>query len=133
MYAAFARGDIAGVLAHLSDDIDWRLNIDPNAPGAKSVTTARAFRGRAQVQEFFAIVGHDLEIHSFEQKSFLAGENEVAVRVVEDITVRETGRRVRIDSIHLFTFDATGRVTRFREYLDTLLAADAWGAVQEKR
>jgi uncharacterized protein len=133
MYAAFGRGDIAGVLAHLSDDVDWRLNVDQTAPGAKAVPDFRPFRGRADVQNFFNLLGSDLEFHSFEPQSFLAGDNEVAARVIMEMTVRKTGRRLRLESMHVFTFDAAGRITRFREFLDTLAAAAAWGSVQEKR
>ena len=133
MYAAFGRGDIAGVLAHLSDDVDWQLNVDSSAPGAKHVPDFRPFRGRAAVQEFFQLIGADLEFHAFEPQAFFAGEHEVAVRVRMDLTVRKTGRRLKVESMHVFSFDAAGRITRFREYLDTLAAAAAWDVVQEKR
>jgi hypothetical protein len=133
MYAAFGRGDIAGVLAHVTETIDWRINVDPAAPGAKAVPILRPFRGRGDVQEFFGILARDLEFHSFEPVAFLTGENEVAARVRMEWTVRKTGQRAREESIHLFTFDEKGQVSRFVEFTDTLTAAAAWGVVQEKR
>jgi hypothetical protein len=133
MYAAFGRGDIAGILAHLTDNIDWHLNVDPAAPGAKQVPDFRPFRGRADVQEFFKIIGSDLEFHSFQPQTFFAADNEVAVRVTMDLTVRKTGRRTKLESMHVFTFDASGRVSRFVEYLDSLAATAAWDVIQEKR
>jgi uncharacterized protein len=133
MYAAFGRGDIAGILSHLTEDIDWSINVDPAAPGAKGVPDFRPFRGRGEVQTFFQLLGSDLEFHGFEPQAFFANENEVAVRVLMDMTIRKTGRRLKLESMHVFTFDASGRISRFREYLDTLAAAAAWGSVQEKR
>jgi hypothetical protein len=35
--------------------------------------------------------------------------------------------------MHVFTFDASSRVSRFVEYLDSLAAAAAWGVIDEKR
>jgi uncharacterized protein len=132
MYAAFGRGDIPGILAHLTDNVEWRLNVDQNAAGAKAVPDFRPFRGRADVQEFFTAIGRDLEFHSFEPVSFLVGGQEVAARVFMELTVRRTGRRIRLESMHHFTFDEKGRVTRFVEFLDSLGVASAWGAVQAK-
>ena len=34
MYAAFGRGDLPALLSHLTDNVDWRLNVDAAAPGA---------------------------------------------------------------------------------------------------
>jgi uncharacterized protein len=133
MYAAFGRGDIAGILSHLTEDVDWSLNVDPAAPGAKAVPDFRPFRGRADVQTFFQLIGADLEFHGFEPQAFFIGENEVAARVRMDMTIRKTGRRLKLESMHVFTFDATGKIRKFREYLDTLAVAAAWGTVQEKR
>jgi uncharacterized protein len=132
MYAAFGRGDIPGILEHLTENVDWRLNVDQNAAGAQAVPDFRPFRGRAAVQEFFATLARDLEFHSFEPVSFLVGGQEVAARVFMELTVRRTGRRIRLESMHHFTFDEKGRVSRFVEFLDSLGVATAWGAVQAK-
>jgi ketosteroid isomerase-like protein len=133
MYAAFGRGDIPGILSHLTENVDWRVNVDPAAPGAKAVPILRAFRGRNDVQEFFAIIGRELEFHSFTPVSFLAGDNQVAAHVRMEWTMRKTGQRAREEAMHLFTFNEKGQVSQFREFTDTLLAAAVWGAVQEKR
>jgi hypothetical protein len=133
MYAAFGRGDVAGILAHVADHIDWRLNVDPSAPGAKAVPDFRPFRGRADLQEFFKIVGTDCEFHAFQPTTFFTADHEVAVRVTMDLTVRRTGRRTKLESMHVFTFDASGRVTRFVEYFDSLAVTAAYGAIEEKR
>ena len=130
MYAAFGRGDLPALLAHVSEDVDWGLNVDPKAPGAAAVPDFRPFRGRKGVEEFFAIVAHGVEFHSFQPLSFLTGGNEVAVRLSYDVTFRRTGRRLKLEAIHHFTFNERGQVGRFLESFDTLAVAAAWGAVK---
>ena len=132
MYAAFGRGDIPTLLSHVADEVDWRLNVDPSAPGASRIPDFRPFRGKEGVQAFFSIIGADLELHSFQPLSFLTGANEVVARLEMDLTVRSTGRRSRLESLHYFAFDADGRVKRFVEYLDTLAVAAGWDAIEAK-
>lgn len=132
LYAAFGRGDIPALLAGLHPDVDWKLNVDPAAPGVKHIPDFRPFRGRADVAQFFTELARDLEFHAFTPAAFFSGGDEVLVRVHMDITVRRTGRHLSVESIHAFKFDEQGLVTRFREYLDTLAAATAWDVVQAK-
>ncbi len=129
LYAAFARGDITTLLAGLREDVRWGLNVEPAAPGASAVPTFRACSGRVEVAEFFAGLGRDLEFHTFAPQSFTAGAREVACLLVIETTVRATGRRVRVESLHHFSFDETGLVSRFREFTDTLAVAAAWGKI----
>jgi len=51
LYAAFGRGDIAGVLAELAEDVDWAAE----AAGSGAPWYG-AFRGRAAVPDFFAAI-----------------------------------------------------------------------------
>ena len=132
MYSAFGRGDIPALLSSLSNEIDWRINVDPAAPGAKRIPDFRPFRGKEGVQAFFSIIDSELEFHSFQPVSFLTGGNEVAVRVQMELTVRSTGQRMKTESIHYCTFGADGKLVRFVEYMDTLGAAAAWDVIQAK-
>ena len=132
MYAAFGRGDVAGILAHLHPNVDWKLNVDPAAPGASSIAPMRPRRGPTEVGEFFKDVAAGLDFHAFKPQSFMANEHEVAARVQMDFTVRSTGRRTTVESMHHFVFDDKGKVTRFTEFLDSLGEAAAWGKVQAK-
>ena len=52
LYAAFGRGDIPTLLSHLSEEVDWRLNVDQEAPGANRIPDFRPFRGREGVRAF---------------------------------------------------------------------------------
>ena len=132
MYAAFGRGDIPALLSYISNEVDWRLNVDFAAPGAKRIPDFRPFRGKEGVQAFFSIIGAELEFHSFQPMSFLAGGNEVSARVQMDLTVRSTSRRMQTESIHYFTFGPDGKLIRFVEYADTLGIAAGWNVIAER-
>lgn len=41
--------------------------------------------------------------------------------------MRTTGKRIQDEEIHLFRFDASGKVVELRHYLDTLKHAEALG------
>lgn len=123
IYAAFGRGDIPAILAQLSDDIDWEYGA-----GAAPVPWLQPLRGRAQVPQFFQALMQHLEITRFEVKHLLAGGSPEAPLVVGIVdlqaTARATGRvLVETDEVHLFHFDASGRVARFRHRADTWLQA----------
>jgi ketosteroid isomerase-like protein len=130
LYAAFARGDIATILGALRDDVDWHVNVDLSAPGVAQVPTFRPCHGPRSVGGFFTALAETAEIHSFQPVSFLGGDREVAVRIVMEFTARPTGRRMKMESMHHFTFDASGKVARFVDFLDTLGDAAALGAIR---
>ena len=132
LYAAFGRGDIPSLLAGVSSEVDWGINVDPSAPGAKRIPDFRRFRGRDGVRAFFSIIDAELEFHSFVPVSFLSGGNEVVARVQMDLTVKSTGRRMSSESMHLFVFDEARQLIRFTEYMDTLASASAWDVIEAK-
>lgn len=133
MYAAFGHGDIPAILARLHPEVKWGLNVDLVAPGASGSALFRLFTGPAGVGEFFALLARDLEFHSFEPVGFTANHLEVVGRVFIDSSVKSTRRRVRVESLHHFTFDSDGKLVRFREFTDTLAIASAWGTVVAAR
>jgi ketosteroid isomerase-like protein len=122
MYAAFAAGDIAGVMAHLADDIDWEHDWHGRPP-----SLFRPGRGHARVQAFFAELARDWEFRRFEPQGFLAGGNQVAVPVQLEIVHRATGAVVRDLEMHLWTFGADGKVARMRHLIDTAQVIAAEG------
>jgi len=70
------------------------------------------------VPKFFESLS-ELEITRFEPLAFLEGDGMVAVPLRVELTVRATGRKVRDLEVHLWTFGADGKVTRFRHVVDT--------------
>ena len=121
MYAAFERGDLASILSHLADEVDWATNVSPEVPGCASSPAYRPCHGRAAVPQFFESNAASFEFHRFAPRAFLTNGQEVAVTVEFELTARRTGRRFSTEAMHLWTFDADGQVVRFREFEDTAL------------
>jgi ketosteroid isomerase-like protein len=114
IYDSFGRGDIASILGHMSDDVEWEYGLTP-----MGVPWLEPRRGRHEVPRFFeAMAGFDL--HRFQPKTFLANESVVVVLIDVDLTVKSTGKRiVEEDEVHIWYFDSQGRVTRFGHKLDS--------------
>jgi ketosteroid isomerase-like protein len=114
IYEAFGRGDVPAIIESLSDDVEWEHDsVDHGIPWLKPG------RGKQHVLSFLGIVGTDLEIAKFDVRSLLAAERQVAAVIEIDALVRATNKRLHDLELHLWTFDAQGRVTRFRHVADT--------------
>src|SRR6478672_2061561 len=74
MYAAFGRGDIPGVLNHLTDDVVWTTY----APSDK-IPWAGKLQGKDGVGKFFSLLNEAVEFSKFEPKEFIANGNKVVV------------------------------------------------------
>lgn len=116
MYAAFGRGDADTFMSHLHDDVRWE-QWDSNEAQRAAVPYLLPRNGKASVPGFLAAAG-GLEMHDLRVLSFLANENQVAVEVEIEFTVKATGKRLRDQELHLWTL-AGGKVTRLRHYIDT--------------
>lgn len=122
IYAAFGRGDVPAILACLADDVQWEYATAPNP-----VPWLQPLRGRDQVPRFFDTLMSQVEFHRFAPTRVLADGLLVVGLCDFEATVRATGKRIdEVDEVHLFHFDAQGRVARFRHRADTWL--HAWGA-----
>jgi uncharacterized protein len=114
IYAASSSGDIQTILSLLRDDIEWEYD----APES-DVPWLKPRRGRADVAQFFEALTL-LDLNMFTPKHFVADGALVLVLVDEDVLVKATGKRiVDVDQVHLWHFDASGLVARFRQRLDT--------------
>ena len=77
------------------------------------------------MQSFFDEVGR-LHFHDFQVVDVIGNGARVVGLVVADFTVAQTGRRLRDEEVHLWSFDTAGRVVGFRHYADT--ARQIWAA-----
>ena len=118
IYAAFGQGDVPAILARLAPHIEWDHWIDHSAQraGHPLLLERRDAQGAG---EFFQAVGETLAIHEFKVLDVFGEGRQVAVEVMIDCTYRATGRRIRDEELHLWTFDDAGQVVRFRHYVDT--------------
>ena len=113
-YAAFQRGDIAAVLALLSDDVEWRAVIGTEGV----VPTSGLRRGRAGVGEFFQQLSTATAFEAFEPREFIAQGDQVAVVGRYKGKALATGKPYDSEWVMVFTV-RNGKVVRFREYADS--------------
>jgi ketosteroid isomerase-like protein len=120
IYAAFGRGDIGAILGHLAPEVEWEHDaVDHGIPRLKQR------RGPAEVARFFETLGA-LEFKRFEPKQFLVGDNAVAATIGIELAAKATGKPIRDLELHLWTFGADGKVTRFKHLVDTHQHFLAW-------
>ncbi|MGY1639904.1 nuclear transport factor 2 family protein [Geodermatophilus sp. SYSU D00703] len=116
IYAAFGRGDVPAILAALADDVRWEEWADNTAQRA-GVEHMTPRRGPAEVVAFFEIVG-GWTLRRFEVLDIIGDGRQVVAEVSGSFDL-PNGARLDDEELHLWTFDGTGRVTRFRHYADT--------------
>lgn len=113
LYAAFGRGDVAGVVGGLSADIDWQT-LGP----AKDYPVFGPRKGKAAVQEFFAQVAATEDFSDFSPREFFAAGDKVFALGSYAGKIKQTGKPFSCEWAHVFTFGG-GKVSRFREFTDT--------------
>jgi len=122
LYAAYARREFEVLLAAMTADVEWYSG------GRKEDFPVMGPRkGTAQVREFFLMVAELLEFSEFVPDEFYTDKDKVIVLGHYAMTLRKNGRKVASDWVHIFTFK-DGKVTKFREFLDTAALADAYRA-----
>jgi hypothetical protein len=125
IYEAFGRGDVPGLLEHISDDVQWEAWADNTAQKA-GVGWLRPRHGKAGVAEFFQLIAEELDIQEFQVLSLMAGGNQVAVEFVIAARLKKGEGGYRDEEMHLWTFGDDGKVVRLRHYLDTAKHMATW-------
>jgi uncharacterized protein len=119
-YAAFTRGDVAAVLAQLTDDVEWEIPQIPNVP----YTGLR--RGKDAVEEFFRVLAQSEDVQAFEPYAYVSKNDMVIALGRYAARVKSNGRTAEFDWVHVFRFRGD-KVSGWREYLDTLSLANVYG------
>ena len=118
IYEAFGKGDGPGFLSHLAEDVEWEQWADNQAVAA-GVPWLQPYTGRDAVGGFLAAAAQ-MEIVDLQILNMMEGGNEVAVSFVIEAKLPQCGgRSYRDEEIHLWTFNADGKVARLRHYIDT--------------
>lgn len=125
IYEAFGRGDVPAILELYAEDIRWEHHPTGNTAQDEDVPYMRPRNGREEVAGFFQDIDEDFEMNSFNPRAFLESDGLVAALIEFELTVKETGKRVRDEEIHLIEFGPDGKVTGFRHFLDTAKAIEA--------
>ena len=114
IYAAFGRGDVAGVLANVTDDTEWGFN----GGQPQVVPWHGPFRGKAELPKFFGALMENVDISAFEPREFMASGDHVIVHLHVAYTVRKTKRKVDEEQLHWWTLRG-GKVSRLNHFEDT--------------
>lgn len=111
-YEAFARGDMAAVLADMHADIEWHQ--------AQGLAHGGVYQGIDEVRRnVFEPLDRDWwEEFVVTPQEFIDAGPDVVVLGRYRGTARETGKTLDVPFVHVWTFD-DGRATRFRQFLDT--------------
>lgn len=122
-YQSIKAGDNQSFLNALAEDVQWQL------PEMKNVPFAGMWQGRDQVEQFFSKVAETQDVVEFEPEEFIAQGNQVVVLGNFLMRVKSTGRDSRSDWAHAWTVK-DGKITHFREYVDTAVVSNAHTAAQ---
>jgi ketosteroid isomerase-like protein len=124
-YASFLRGDTAGVLALLDDQVDWR----PVIGAGRHVPTSGARRGTAQVAEFFKQVAASTTFSRFEPREYVAQGDKV-VALGHYTATTSGGGAFDSDFVMIFTVRG-GKIVAFQELLDSAALNAAFPATMQ--
>ena len=113
MYDAFGRGDIGTVLAALDPDVEWW-----EAENFIYADNNPYVGPDAVLQGVFARIGGEWEGFSVSPKEVLDAGDTVVGHGHYSGKFRNTGRDVRAQFAHLFTF-RDGKIVKFQQYTDT--------------
>jgi len=117
-YAAFSRGDMAGILAQLDENIEW---IAPEVPG---MTAGGKKHGHEGVLDFFHAVNECWEFQAFEPREFIAKGDVLVVEGYYRAKARKTGLVAESHWVMIWRF-RNGKCAHFQEYTDTAALAKA--------
>jgi ketosteroid isomerase-like protein len=118
IYAAFGRGDIPAILDTLAADVAWEAWADNSAAKA-GVPWLIPRHGKTGAAEFFGLIGYTFIVRNFRVLSLMDGGDQVAAEFEVECDVPSAGGHYRDEEMHLWTFDASGKVNRLRHYTDT--------------
>jgi uncharacterized protein len=118
-YQAFGRGDVAAMLAAMSENFEW----DSRYPAG--VPIGGVWKGHDGVLSLLKTLGETEDVLSFAIQEFIAQGDKVVVLGVEEIRAKSTGRTYRNEWVHVWAVQ-NGRLARLRTYNDTAAVVAAF-------
>jgi ketosteroid isomerase-like protein len=111
VYEAFARGDVAAVLAAMTDDVEWHE--------AEGMPYGGVYRGGdAVAQNVFGPITTDIPDFAVTPAEMIASGDTVAVVVRYTGTGKNTGEELDLKVVHIWNV-RDGKIERFRQFADT--------------
>jgi ketosteroid isomerase-like protein len=118
LYAALARGDVAGAVALMSPQIEW-------LEAERTPYYAGLVVGPDKVVEtVFKPVNKDFENFAIAELDYITQGSRTAARGVYRGRRRQTGRELRAPFVHVWQV-VDGKIVRFTQYTDSAAWADA--------
>jgi uncharacterized protein len=112
IYAAFATGDVPGVLGAFDSEIEWYE--------AEGMPYGGLHRGPdAVAQNVFGPITEDVENFAVSPEEFIASGDTVAAVVRYTGTGKATGKQLDVPVVHIWDIRA-GKLVRFRQFIDTV-------------
>ena len=122
VYAAFKRGDRAAMLAVFAENIKL-----VSEPGAGELPWAGVYEGHAGVETQQDRLAEHAEVSDLEELDFLVSENQVAVVLRLEMTLKKDGQKVSFPRyVQLWTFDESAKVASVCEVYDPTELLAAW-------
>ncbi len=118
MYAAFSRGDVAGIMAHVADDVLW----EAEGPAELKFTGIR--RGKNDTLGFFTAIGDEHQSPVLNMTEFLSSGDSVAAFGRYACTLTRSGKWVDTPIAHLFKFK-NGKVVQYTNLFNTAAFVEA--------
>ena len=115
IYAAFAVGDVPGVLSAFADQIEWY-----EAEGMPYGGLHRG--GEAVAQNVFGPITEDIEGFAVTPEEFIGSGESVAVVARYTGTGKVTGKPLDQTAVHVWDIEGD-EVVRFRQFMDTVMFA----------
>lgn len=116
VYAAFAEGDVPGVLGAFADQIEWY-----EAEGMPYGGLHRG--GEAVAQNVFGPISEDVEGFAVTPEEFMTSGDSVAVVVRYTGTGKVTGKPLDQTAVHIMDLEGD-KIARFRQFIDTVKFAE---------
>jgi uncharacterized protein len=111
-YAAFARGDVPGVLAAMADDFEWH-----EAEGMPYGGIHRS--GDAVARNVFGPLITDIPDFAVTPIELIPSGDTVAVVARYTGTGKSTGKELDLEVVHVWDV-RDGKIVRFRQFADTV-------------
>lgn len=118
-YSLFQNNEIESLLKLMSNDIEWDL------PKVENVPFSGKRRGIEQVREFFNILASEQDVLEFNPREYLAQGDRVVCLGNYAWKTKESGQQYGSEWAHIFDV-RNGKITAFREYMDTAAEAKAY-------
>jgi len=115
IYAAFGRGDVAAIIAQLTDDVRWSSHFD------KVVPWGGDFSEKGRVPRFFDAIFQSVDVDAFEPAEWVAQGDTVVSMGEFACRVRATGKKARTRWIFVWKF-RDGKICSYEQFHDPALA-----------